>query len=107
MTSTPDRRPSVTRAEPNGVATSWGAPASRSGSAYVPEPVMIPIRIGCGSYAGGRRGASAACVAGVVVAVAAVVVVAARGLLRGGSGRSGGGGGSGSGCRGRRGGGLR
>jgi hypothetical protein len=31
------------------VATSSGAPASKSGSAYVPDPVMIPIRIGCGS----------------------------------------------------------
>jgi len=48
-----------TRAEPKGVATSRGAPASRCGSAYVPDPVMIPIRIGCGSYAGGGCGANA------------------------------------------------
>ena len=46
--------PSVTSAVPNGVATSRAAPASRRGSVYVPDPVMIPIRIGCGSYA--RRG---------------------------------------------------
>jgi hypothetical protein len=36
-------------AGPNAVATSTAAASSKSGSAYVPEPVMIPIRMGPGS----------------------------------------------------------
>src|SRR5262247_1010763 len=103
-TSAPANRPSVTYAAPKGVSTSSRAPASSSGSAYVPEPVMIPIRIGGGSYAVRvapceRRRATGELVAvTAVVAVALAVAVAAA--ARGGRGRgSGGRRGSGGGRR--------
>src|SRR5437763_4701308 len=41
----PSTRPALTRAGPNRVATSSAPPASSPGSAYVPEPVMIPMAI--------------------------------------------------------------
>ena len=49
-TSTPANVPRDTSASPQRVATGSGSPASNPGSAYVPEPVMMPIAIGAGCY---------------------------------------------------------
>jgi len=49
-TSAPAKRPLVTGAEPKRVSTSSGSPSvSMPGSAYVPDPVRMPIRIGARS----------------------------------------------------------
>jgi hypothetical protein len=44
-TSTPANVPEVTGTRPNRVWTSPERASSKSGRAYVPEPVMIPMRI--------------------------------------------------------------
>ena len=43
-------RPARDQRSPHGVRTGSGSPPSKPGSAYVPEPVMIPIAIGGGFY---------------------------------------------------------